>query len=70
MAASLESLSERLTAVETKLDRLISDNEKDSDTFVTRAEFEPIRTIIYGMVGCVLLAFLGGLTALVLGAKP
>jgi hypothetical protein len=41
--------------VKTKLDR----------TFVTRAEFEPIRNLVYGAVGLILAAVLTALIALV-----
>ena len=33
--------------------------------FVTKQEFSPVKAIAYGMVGAILLAFLGGVVALV-----
>ena len=34
--------------------------------YVSRAEFEPIQKIVYGMVGFILLAFIGAVVALVI----
>jgi Na+/H+ antiporter NhaC len=42
---------------------------KDSlqSQYVTRNEFNPVKSIVYGMVGVILLAVLGALVALVVG---
>jgi hypothetical protein len=39
--------------------------EKDHAGFVTRAEFDPVRMVVYGMVGFVLLAVLVAIVGLV-----
>lgn len=37
-----------------------------NNVFVTKIEFEPIRTVVYGMIGFILLAFLGVIVSLVM----
>lgn len=45
----------------------IKDSVADlKDSFITRAEFEPIKNVVYGMVGLVLISFLGAIIALVI----
>lgn len=36
-----------------------------SAQFVTKGEFQPIKMIVFGMVGTILLSFLGGLTVVI-----
>lgn len=42
--------------------------EKDHAGFVTRAEFDPVRMVVYGMVGFVLLAVLVAVVGLVIAS--
>ena len=48
-------LNASLKSLETKVD----------SHFVTHAEFEPIKKLVYGMVGLILIAVMGALVALV-----
>lgn len=41
-------------------------NIKLDSHYVTRAEFDPVRNIVYGMVGVILLAVIGALITLVI----
>ena len=41
-------------------------NAKLDSHYVTKAEFDPVRNIVYGMVGVILLAVIGALVALVI----
>ena len=47
-------------------DNLKEINNKLDQKYVTHDEFRPIQKIVYGLVGTVLLAFLGGVIALIL----
>ena len=40
--------------------------KKLEENYVTQQEFRPMRLIFYGMVGSILLAFLGGVIAMVM----
>lgn len=44
-------------------------NEKIDHNYVTKAEFEPIRKLVYGLVGLILIAVVGAVMTLVL-RKP
>ena len=39
---------------------------KLSEIFVTKQEFSPIKTLVYGATGIILMAFFGALVALVI----
>lgn len=41
-------------------------DEKVSEHYVSRVEFEPIRRIVYGLVGIILVAVAGAVVSLVL----
>ena len=52
-----------------KLERLETEfslYRKESAKFVSRHEFEPVQRLVYGMVGVILLAFMGALVVLVI----
>lgn len=36
------------------------------DTYVSKEQFEPVKSVVYGMVGFIMLAFLGAIVSLVL----
>lgn len=55
----LTYIKEKLNAVDTKV----------SQNYVSKEEFEPVRKIVYGLVGLILIAVVGALVALVIGAK-
>ena len=58
-SALLARIDERTVSILHRLDSI----EK---IYVTRNEFNPVKSIVYGMVGVILLAVLGALTALVI----
>ena len=53
-------IKEKLNAVDSKV----------SSHYVSKEEFDPIKKIVYGMVSLILIAVVGALLALVIGAKP
>jgi len=55
----LTYIKEKINAVDTKV----------SNSYVSKEEFEPVRKIVYGLVGLILVAVVGALVALVVGAK-
>lgn len=62
---------ERLQKMETTLEKVsesISEIKQIlKEDYVTQVEFDPIRRLVYGSVGLILVGFLGGLAALVWG---
>lgn len=46
-------------------DKLDNVDQKISTHYVSREEFEPIKKIVYGMVGLILIAVVGALVSLV-----
>lgn len=55
----LTYIKEKLNAVDNKV----------SSHYVSKEEFEPIKKIVYGVVSLILVAVVGALVALVVGAK-
>lgn len=47
-------------------DKLDNVDQKISTHYVSRDEFEPIKRIVYGMVGLILIAVVGALVSLVI----
>lgn len=56
----LTYIKEKLNAVDNKV----------SSHYVSKEEFEPIKKIVYGLVSLILVAVVGALIAIVVGAKP
>ena len=56
----LTYIKEKLNAVDNKV----------SSHYVSKEEFEPIKKIVYGLVSLILIAVVGALVALVVGATP
>lgn len=56
-----------LTYIKEKLNAV---DQKVSTHYVSKEEFEPIKKIVYGVVSLILIAVVGALVALVIGAKP
>jgi hypothetical protein len=50
-------------------EKLNAVDDKVSSHYVSKEEFEPIRKIVYGVVSLILIAVVGALVALVVGAK-
>jgi hypothetical protein len=53
-----DTLKEMLCRIDKKIDGI-------SEEYVKKDEFNPVKNIVYGMVGFVLLAFIGALISLV-----
>lgn len=58
----LAVISTKMEYVQTKLDQI--DNKLNA-SYVSKDEFEPIKRIVYGMVGLILVAVVGALVSLV-----
>lgn len=65
-----KSASKILSRVETEIEHLKDGQEEIkqmlADKYVTHDEFSPIKLIVYGMVGTILLSVLGAIIALVI----
>ena len=59
---------ELLARLDERVQDLIGKFDGLEKRFVVRAEFEPVRAIVYGMVGAVMLGFAGALLALIFRA--
>jgi len=72
--AAKQSDETKLAVMDTKLDnvidRLTTLDDKVSRHYVSKEEFDPIKKIVYGMVSLILIAVVGAILALVIGAKP
>lgn len=55
----LTYIKEKMNTIDTKV----------SNHYVSKDEFEPIKKIVYGVVGLILVAVVGALVALVVGAQ-
>lgn len=55
----LTYMKDKLNAIDTKV----------SSGYVSKEEFEPIKKIVYGVVSLILVAVVGALVALVVGAQ-
>lgn len=55
----LTYIKEKMNAIDTKV----------SSGYVSKEEFEPVKKIVYGIVSLILVAVVGALVALVVGAK-
>lgn len=55
----LTYIKEKMNTIDTKV----------SNNYVSKEEFEPIKKIVYGVVGLILVAVVGALVALVVGAQ-
>ena len=55
----LSYIKEKMNAIDTKV----------SSGYVSKEEFEPIKKIVYGVVSLILIAVVGALVALVIGAQ-
>ena len=45
---------------------IVKEVQKDMECLVTRAEFEPVKSLVYGMVGIILVSVVGALITLVI----
>jgi len=63
LEAKLSSTDATVNRIEKKLDDFI---ECTDEKFVTNERFRPVKNIVYGMVGFILLAFLSGVVGMVI----
>lgn len=60
-------MAQKLDSIEKKVDSLVNFQEelleRLENKFVSKIEFQPVKSIVYGMVGFVLLAVLGAVVA-------
>lgn len=59
----LARIDERVVQLQADVKRL---QETMESRFITREEFQPIRLVVYGLVGIVLLSFIGALATLII----
>ncbi len=63
----------KLAVIQTDLayikEKLNTVDQKVTAHYVSKEEFDPIKKIVYGMVSLILIAVVGALLALVIGAK-
>lgn len=61
----MKQVNEKLDTLDEKLEHGFSRLETELKCYVRKEEFATVRSIVYGMVGAVLTAFIGGLIYLV-----
>ena len=59
----LNDMAKDIIYIRRDVDKIIAQLDKD---YVTKDQFEPIRKIVYGLVGTILIAFLGAVIAVVI----
>lgn len=62
----MNSIEERLRALEVTAGHMAEDLAEIKDILVTRVEFTPVQRVVYGLVGIILAAVMGAFVALVL----
>lgn len=58
-------IATKLSNIETSLAKIEKKLEEDRQSYVTQAQFAPVRIIVYSMVGLILSSFIGGLIMLI-----
>jgi len=67
MAEKLEDLKQTVLKGFNKVyDKMDAHNKECDKRYVSKDKFEPIKLIVYGLVSFILLAFVGGLSVLVM----
>lgn len=73
MASMNQSDETKLAVIQTDVtyikEKMNAIDSKVSSGYVTKEEFEPIKKIVYGVVSLILVAVIGALVALVVGAR-
>jgi len=71
MAVTNKDLYDELTKLRHELENADRELEGKIDkTYVKLVEYEPVRKIVYGLVGAVLLAFISTILTIALRTKP
>lgn len=65
LEVQMKQVNEKLDSLEKKLDKGFEDIKGELKHYVRVEEFATVKSIVYGMVGAVLTAFMGGLIYLV-----
>ena len=65
-AANSHSDSELLARIDERTSQLIKDMQEIKATHVTKSEFLPIKNIVNGLVGAILLSVLSAIIALII----
>lgn len=59
--------AEKINKIEIRIEEIINEiSETMASTYVTKVEWTPIKTLVYGVVGLILSAAIGALLALVI----
>jgi tetrahydromethanopterin S-methyltransferase subunit G len=61
----MKEVNKKLDSLDRKLDKGFGDVKQELNCYVRKEEFLTVRSIVYGMVGAILTAFLTGLIYLV-----
>jgi hypothetical protein len=61
----MKQVNEKLDDLDVKIDKGFKDLKEELCNYVRREEFTTVKSIVYGMVGSILSAFIGGLIYLV-----
>jgi hypothetical protein len=61
-AIKIAEIGRDIVYIKDKLDNI---EDQVGSSYVTKEEFEPIKRVVYGVVGLILIAVMGGLVALV-----
>ena len=65
-AAAAAVVANDITYIKTEMSDIKSMMEKMDSKYLTRREFDPVKSIVYGLVAIILIAVAGALVALVL----
>lgn len=65
IAITVARIDERTIALVETVNKMKADLDAKTENYVTRAEFAPVKTLAYGLVGAVLLTVLGAVLYLV-----
>ena len=65
LEVQMKQVNEKLDSIEKKLDKEFGEVREELKCYVRREEFVTVKSVVYGMVGAVLTAFIGGLIYLV-----
>lgn len=69
ISQSLSNLEVRFGYMQQDIADIKNSIKDDKTGYVSRVEFEPIKKIVYGMVGLILMSVMGALVALVIRTR-
>lgn len=62
---NMKEMNRKLDDLDTKIDTGFSDIKKDLSCYVRREEFATVKSVVYGMVGAILSAFIASIIYMV-----